>query len=95
MAPSAVEDESFSSKTGHEQGRHVRESAQEAPPLDEDDDGRPNKNLKRHAVSFTKGLPGASAMRVELHSEHDQIKLGDRVAKYLQELAHECSIATP
>ena len=58
-------------------------------------DGRPNKNLKRHAVSFTKGLPGASAMRVELHSEHDQIKLGDRVAKYLQELAHECSIATP
>ena len=58
-------------------------------------DGRPNKNLKRHAVSFTKGLPGASSMRVELHSEHDQIKLGDRVAKYLQELAHEGSIATP
>ena len=26
------------------------------------------KNLKRHAVSFTKGLPGASNMRVELHS---------------------------
>ena len=27
-------------------------------------DGRPNKNLKRHAVSSTKGLPGASSMRV-------------------------------
>ena len=30
--------------------------------------GTRNKNLKRHAVSFTKGLPGASKMRVELHS---------------------------
>ena len=27
------------------------------------------KNLKRHAVSFTKGLPGASAMRVRQHSK--------------------------
>ncbi len=58
-------------------------------------DGRPNKNLKRHAVSFTKGLPGASAMRVELHSEHDQVKLGDRVSDYLQRLVYESPIATP
>ena len=55
-------------------------------------EGRPNKNLKRHAVSFTKGLPGASAMRVELHSEHDQIKLGDRVSDYLQQLVQESPI---
>ena len=46
-----------------------------------------NKNLKRHAVSFTKGLPGASAMRVELHSIHDQQKLGQRVSDYLEDLA--------
>ena len=45
-----------------------------------------NKNLKRHAVSFTKGLPGASAMRVELHSIHDQRKLGQRVSEYLNDL---------
>lgn len=46
-----------------------------------------NKNLKRHAVSFTKGLPGASAMRVELHSIHDQQELGQRVSDYLEDLA--------
>ena len=46
-----------------------------------------NKNLKRHAVSFTKGLPGASAMRVELHSIQDQKKLGHRVSEYLEDLA--------
>ena len=46
-----------------------------------------NKNLKRHAVSFTKGLPGASAMRVELHSIHDQRKLGQKVSQYLENLA--------
>ena len=46
-----------------------------------------NKNLKRHAVSFTKGLPGASAMRVELHSIHDQRRLGQRVSEYLEGLA--------
>ena len=45
-----------------------------------------NKNLKRHAVSFTKGLPGASAMRVELHTIHDQRKLGQRVSEYLNDL---------
>lgn len=52
-----------------------------------------NKNLKRHAVSFTKGLPGASAMRVELHSIGDQAELGRRVTEYLEELAELCSIA--
>ena len=45
-----------------------------------------NKNLKRHAVSFTKGLPGASKMRVELHSISTQEKMGIRVRKYLEEL---------
>ena len=52
----AVEDDSFSSKTGHEQGRHVRESAQEAPPLDEDDDGRPNKRRSTGRATFGLGL---------------------------------------
>ena len=46
-----------------------------------------NKNLKRHAVSFTKGLPGASAMRVDLHGEGDQRKLGRMVSEYLEGLA--------
>ncbi|PDH24050.1 MAG: tRNA dihydrouridine synthase DusB [Marine Group II euryarchaeote MED-G36] len=45
------------------------------------------KNLKRHAVSFTKSLPGASKMRVELHSINDQNMLGERVSEYLRELA--------
>ena len=45
-----------------------------------------NKNLKRHAVSFTKGLPGASAMRVDLHSIQDQAELGSRVTEYLEPL---------
>jgi len=44
------------------------------------------KNLKRHAVSFTKGLPGASNMRVELHTINDQNALGERVSEYLREL---------
>ncbi len=57
-------------------------------------EGRPNKNLKRHAVSFTKGLPGASAMRVELHSEHDQNRLGERVSDYLLMLVREKQLAT-
>ena len=47
---------------------------------------RPNKNLKRHAVSFTKGLPGASSMRVSLHRETDQRKLGRMVSEYLSHL---------
>jgi len=45
-----------------------------------------NKNLKRHAVSFTKGLPGASAMRVNLHSIHNQAELGSMVTSYLERL---------
>ncbi len=43
-----------------------------------------NKNLKRHAVSFTKGLPGASAMRVNLHSETNQQELGKLVSDFLR-----------
>ncbi len=52
-----------------------------------------NKNLKRHAVSFTKGLPGASAMRVKLHREADQGTLGGMVTDYLEELAATNPIA--
>ena len=48
--------------------------------------GSNNKNLKRHAVSFTKGLPGASKMRVELHSMPTQEKMGMKVKQYLEEL---------
>jgi len=44
------------------------------------------KNLKRHAVSFTKGLPGASKMRVSLHGISDQKELGNQVAEYLENL---------
>jgi len=52
-----------------------------------------NKNLKRHAVSFTKGLEGASAMRVELHREADQRKLGQMVSDYLRDLIETSRIA--
>ncbi len=52
-----------------------------------------NKNLKRHAVSFTKGLPGASAMRVKLHREADHGALGGMVTDYLEELAATGPIA--
>jgi nifR3 family TIM-barrel protein len=52
-----------------------------------------NKNLKRHAVSFTKGLPGASAMRVKLHQEGDQRALGMMVTHYLEELVRPNPIA--
>ena len=45
-----------------------------------------SKNLKRHAVSFTKGLEGASAMRVRLHSIQDKAHLGREVSKYLHGL---------
>ena len=47
------------------------------------------KNLKRHAVSFTKGLPGASAMRVRLHSIQDKELLGNEVSKYLHNLGED------
>ena len=45
-----------------------------------------SKNLKRHAVSFTKGLQGASAMRVRLHSIQDKKILGNEVSRYLNTL---------
>ena len=68
LAPPAVEDDSFSSKTGHEQGRHVRESAQEAPPLDEDDDGRPNKRRSTGRATFGLGLGAGLGAAVGLHA---------------------------
>ena len=52
-----------------------------------------NKNLKRHAVSFTKGLQGASAMRVELHRQTDQKELGQMVSEYLLDLVETTTIA--
>jgi len=52
-----------------------------------------NKNLRRHAVSFTKGLPGASAMRVALHQEGDQANLGRMVTKYLEGLVDSRALA--
>ena len=45
-----------------------------------------SKNLKRHAVSFTKGLDGASSMRVRLHSIQDKAQLGREVSDYLHGL---------
>ena len=51
------------------------------------------KNMKRHAVSFTKGLPGASKMRVDLHNIQDQKTLGIRISQYLRDLAEEPRIA--
>ena len=51
------------------------------------------KNLKRHAASFTKGLPGASKMRVELHSIQDHSVLGAKISEYLRELAEGKALA--
>lgn len=48
-----------------------------------------NKNIKRHAISFTKGLSGASAMRVKLHSVTTQEELGNKVTNYLENLIYE------
>jgi tRNA-dihydrouridine synthase len=48
-----------------------------------------NKNIKRHAISFTKGLSGASAMRVKLHSVTTQNELGNKVTNYLESLIDE------
>ena len=48
-----------------------------------------SKNSKRHAISFTKGLPGASAMRVSLHKAQSHQQLGRMVSTYLRDL--ECS----
>jgi len=45
--------------------------------------GRRNRNLKRHAISFTKGLPGSRAMRGELHSIGDESELADAVDVHL------------
>ena len=45
-----------------------------------------SKNSKRHAISFTKGLPGASSMRVSLHKAQSHEQLGKMVSKYLRDL---------
>ncbi|MED5350241.1 MAG: tRNA-dihydrouridine synthase family protein [Candidatus Thermoplasmatota archaeon] len=44
---------------------------------------RPNW-LKRHAVAFTKGLPGAKKVRGILHLHQDSEKLADAISKYLK-----------
>ena len=48
-----------------------------------------SKNSKRHAVSFTKGLPGASSMRVALHRAKNHEDLGEMVSEYLRELEED------
>ena len=56
-----------------------------------------SKNLKRHAVSFTKGLEGASSMRVRLHSIQDKSQLGTEVSEYLHglcEIENQVEIAS-
>ncbi len=54
---------------------------------------RHNKNLKRHAISFTKGLMGASSMRVKLHSIKDMKDLGNTVTEFLEQLTESVVIS--
>lgn len=54
---------------------------------------RHNKNLKRHAISFTKGLMGASSMRVKLHSIKDIKDLGNTVTEFLEQLTESVVIS--
>ena len=53
---------------------------------------RHNKNLKRHAISFTKGLSGASSMRVKLHSIKEMKDLGNTVTEFLKQLTENVVI---
>ena len=51
-----------------------------------------SKNSKRHAISFTKGLPGASSMRVSLHRAQSHEELGRMVSSYLSSLESKAMI---
>ena len=46
--------------------------------------GRRNTHLKRHAISFTKGLEGASDMRVRLHRTQGPDELIQSVSDFLE-----------
>jgi tRNA-dihydrouridine synthase B len=46
--------------------------------------GRRNTHLKRHAISFTKGLEGASEMRVRLHRTQEPEQLIQSVTDFLE-----------
>ena len=54
---------------------------------------RHNKNLKRHAISFTKGLSGASSMRVKLHSIKEMKDLGNSVTEFLKQFTENVVIS--
>ena len=45
---------------------------------------RRNSHLKRHAISFTKGLEGASEMRVKLHKTQNANELIQSVTEFLE-----------
>ncbi len=51
---------------------------------DETYGGRRNAHLKRHAISFTKGLEGASDMRVQLHRTQGPTELIQSVTGFLE-----------
>jgi tRNA-dihydrouridine synthase B len=55
----------------------------------------PNKNLKRHAISFTKGLPGSREMRIKLHSTYDDGTLATFVDSYLSKVIETNAIPAP
>ena len=52
---------------------------------DETSAGRRNAHLKRHAISFTKGLDGASEMRVRLHRTQNPEELIQSVSDFLED----------
>jgi len=58
--------------------------------LDDELNGdRPNRNRKRHAFAFTKGLPGGKALRTTLHQEPTPESLAERVKNFLENPLHE------
>ncbi len=52
----------------------------------------PSKNLKKHAISFTKGLPGSREMRIKLHSTYDDETLAAIVDSYLSQVIESDAI---
>jgi len=61
----------------------------------ETDSDAPNKNLKKHAISFTKGLPGSREMRIKLHSIYDEETLATVVDSYLCKVIENDEISAP
>lgn len=60
--------------------------------LDDELNGdRPNRNRKRHAFAFTKGLPGGKALRTTLHQEPTAESLAERVKDFLVNPPYENS----